>query len=256
MNNSRPTQPQPHHTSAGMTAGDIYYVLFRHKWKIIILSLAGITAAVAIYCFNPPPYQSVAELMIQYVPEATAQALPGGEQKVIIPDSGAGIINSEIQILTSLDVAEQAATNIGPASVLAAAGGGGNAIAAASLIRNNLMVQPVGNGSSVILVTFKHPDPRIVQPVLQEVINDYLQKHKEIHSPPGGFDEALSREQSSFPGRRQKGFGGPDCQNQKRHVGCPSWIGWISGDTQPTGCSSVAKAREHKRGDRRSTGPD
>ncbi len=109
--------------------------------------------------------------------------LMGSDQKVIVPDSrGDDIINSEIQILTSLDLAEQAATNIGPASILAKAGGGSNAIAAAGFIRDNLQAEPAGKGSSVIVVTFKHPDPRIVQPVLQEVINDYFQKHKEIHS--------------------------------------------------------------------------
>lgn len=181
-----------------MTVGDVYYVLFRHKWKIIVLSIAGIVAAVANYYLNPPPYQSAAELMIQYVPEATAQAMPGSDQKVIVPDSGYGVISSEIQILMSLDLAKLAATNIGPAAILSDVNGGSNAITAAGIIRNNLMAQPIGNGSSVILVTFKHPDPRIVQPVLQEVINDYLQRHKEIHSPPGGFDEALSREQASL----------------------------------------------------------
>ncbi len=64
-----------------MTVGDIYYVLFRHKWKIILLSLAGIVAAVAFYYLKPPPYQSQAELLIQYVPEATAHASDGKRPK-------------------------------------------------------------------------------------------------------------------------------------------------------------------------------
>jgi len=195
MNNSRQTQHQP---PAGMTVGDIYYVVFRHKWKIILLSLAGIAAAATMYFLKPPPYQSQAELLIQYVPEARSQTLPGSDQPVLVPDSGAGIINSEIQILTSLDLAEEAATNIGPASILANAGGGSNSIAAASLIRNNLQAEPAGMGSSVIVITLKLPDPRIVQPVLQEVINDYFDKHKEIHSPGGQYDDALSREQSTL----------------------------------------------------------
>src|SRR5664279_487523 len=105
MNNSRPTQPQPHQPPAGMTVGDIYYVLFRHKWKIIVLSLAGILAATTFYYRNPPPYQSQAELLIQYVQEVRSVTLPGSDQKVMAPDSGAGIINAEIQILTSLDLA-------------------------------------------------------------------------------------------------------------------------------------------------------
>jgi uncharacterized protein involved in exopolysaccharide biosynthesis len=55
---------------------------------------------------------------------------------VIVPDSqGAGIINSEIQILTSLDLAEQAVDNIGAASILAKAGGGSNTLSAAGLVR-------------------------------------------------------------------------------------------------------------------------
>ena len=181
-----------------MTVGDIYYVVFRHKWKIILLSLAGIVAAAVFYYRNAPPYQSQAELLIQYVPEARSLTLPGSGQKVIVPDSGAGIINSEIQILTSLDLAEQAVTNIGAASILANAGGGSNAIAAASLIRGNLQAEPAGNGSSVIVITLKLPDSRIVQPVLWEVINDYFEKHKEIHSAGGGYDDALSREQSTL----------------------------------------------------------
>ncbi len=64
-----------------MTVGDIYYVLFRHKWKIILLSLAGIAAAAAFYYLNPPPYQSQAELMIQYVPRGHGPNLAGKRPK-------------------------------------------------------------------------------------------------------------------------------------------------------------------------------
>ncbi len=192
MNNSRQTQHQP---PAGMTVGDIYYVVFRHKWKIILLSLAGVLAAAAFYFRNPPPYQSQAELLVQYVPESTSQSVVGSDQKVIVPDSGAGVINAEIQILTSLDLAEQAVTNIGPANILAGAGGGSNAIAAAGLVRGNLEAQAAG---SIIVLTFKHPDPRIVQPVLQEVISDYFQRHNEIRLALGQYDDAFSREGSTL----------------------------------------------------------
>jgi uncharacterized protein involved in exopolysaccharide biosynthesis/Mrp family chromosome partitioning ATPase len=180
-----------------ITVGDVYYVLFRHKWKIILLSLAGILAAAAFHRLNPPPYQSQAELLIQYVPQAGALSLIGSDQRIIVP-GGDDVINAEIQILTSLDLAEEAATNIGPATILAKAGGGSNSIAAAGLIRGNLEVETAGNRSSVIVVTFKHSDPQIVQPVLQEVINDYFKKHKEIHSAGGQYDDALSREQSTL----------------------------------------------------------
>src|SRR5664279_217129 len=178
-----------------MALGDIYYVLFRHNWKILLTSLAGILAAMLFYFLNPPPYLSKAELLIQYVPQAGALPLLGSDQRVIVPDSrGEDIINSEIQIMTSLDLAAQAVSNLGATGILAKAGGGSNAVLAAVLIRNNLQAEPAGKGSSVIVITFKHPDPDIVQPVLQEIINDYFQKHREIHSVGGQFDDALARE--------------------------------------------------------------
>src|SRR6202142_947585 len=194
MNNSRQT-PQP----AGMTLGDIYYVVFRHKWKIVLLSLVGILSAVALYFLNPPPYQSQAELLIKYVSQARSLSLVGSDQKVIVPDSrGSDIINAEIQILTSLDLAEEAVTNIGAANILAKVGGGSNANTAAALVRNNLQAGPADTHSSVIIVTFSHPDPQIVQPVLQEVINDYFLKHYEIHSGGGQYYDALNRERSAL----------------------------------------------------------
>jgi uncharacterized protein involved in exopolysaccharide biosynthesis/Mrp family chromosome partitioning ATPase len=190
MNNSRQIQ-QP----AGIDLGDIYYVLFRHKWRIILFSLAGFLAAAVLYVMKPPPYQSQAELLIQYVSQARTLSLPGGNSDVIMPDSrGAGIISVEIQILTSLDVAEQAATNIGAAKILAKAGGGDDPVGAGALIQGNLLAVPADRDSGVIVVSFKHPDPKLVQPVLQQVINEYFLKHHEIHSSIKQYDEALSRE--------------------------------------------------------------
>ena len=184
---------------AGISPADIYFVIFRHKWKIILVSLAGIAAAVALYFHNQPPYQSQAELLIKYVSQARSLSVAGSDQNVIVPgSSGEDVINSEILILTSLDLAEQAVTNFGAAKILPNSGGDSNVIAAAVFIRNNLVAEPAGKGSSVISVTLKHPDPLIVQPLLTEVINDYFQKHKEIHSAGGQFDDVLTAERADL----------------------------------------------------------
>ena len=198
MNNPRPTPHRPEPTP-GISMGDIYYVVFRHKWKILILTLAGLLAAVTFNFLKPPPYQSQAELLIQYVPQAGAMPVMGSDQKVIVPDArGDDVINSEIQIMTSLDLAEQAVTNIGAAGILAKYGGGSDPGLAAAMVWRNLTAEPADHGSSVVLLTYKHPDPGIVQPVLRELINDYFQRHREIHSVGGQFDDALSREVSTL----------------------------------------------------------
>lgn len=195
MDNNRQIQSQP---PAAINVADIYYVLFRHKWKIILFGLAGIAAAAALYHFKPPPFQSQAELQIQYVKEAATLSL-GSEQKIIMTDTrGNDVINSEIKILTSLDVAKAAVTNYGAANILAKVGGGNDPIAAARVLENSLMAEPSDNGSSIIVVTFKSPDPKIVQPVLQEIITNYFKKHNEIHSAVEQFDSALKQEQSDL----------------------------------------------------------
>src|SRR5579863_9658321 len=108
-----------------MTPGDIYFILFRHKWKIILLSLAGIAAAGAYWWFCPPPYQSEARLFVRYVLDNHSMNADSKNAQMTSPDSmGQSIINSEIEILTSFDLAEEAAKNFGPDKILSKYGGG------------------------------------------------------------------------------------------------------------------------------------
>ena len=44
--------------ASGLSLGDIYYILFRHKWKIILIFLAGLLGAGGLYLAKPPMYQS------------------------------------------------------------------------------------------------------------------------------------------------------------------------------------------------------
>ncbi|HEV2456595.1 MAG TPA: Wzz/FepE/Etk N-terminal domain-containing protein, partial [Verrucomicrobiae bacterium] len=164
-----------------MAPGDIYFILFRHKWKILLLSLAGIAAAASYWWFYPPPYQSEARLFIRYVLDNRSVNADPKNAQMTSPDAmGQSIINSEIEILTSFDLAQQAAKDIGPDKILAKYGGGNDLIAAAQIIKKNLVVE-APKQDSVIHVVFMDADPTIVQPVLAEVINDYLDKHLQVH---------------------------------------------------------------------------
>ena len=189
MNNS-----QHNGSSPGITLSDIYFVLFRHKWKIISLSAAGIAAGIAYYLLNPPPFQSEAELLVRYVLDSRSPNPASKNTRETSPtELGESIINSEIKILTSFDIAEQVAKNIGPEKILARSGGGSDPIHAANIIKNNLFVQ-APDKSSVIDIIFRSPDPAIVQPVLQEIISAYLNKHLEVHQSVGKSDDFLTEE--------------------------------------------------------------
>jgi uncharacterized protein involved in exopolysaccharide biosynthesis/Mrp family chromosome partitioning ATPase len=185
-----PKQTPP--SSPGITLGDVYYILFRHKWLILTLSLVAVVTAVSVRLFWPVPYQSEARVLIKYVKETKPPEQTAMDSQVTSPDTrGENIINSEIEILTSLDLANSAVDALTPAKILANAGGGTNRFEAAYLVRKGL-VPVVTNKSDVITIIFFHPDPDMVRPILGQIIDIYLKRHSEIHRPE--WNEFLTRE--------------------------------------------------------------
>jgi succinoglycan biosynthesis transport protein ExoP len=187
--------------ASGITVGDIYYILFRHKWRILICATLGLLAAAGYYKLNPAPYMSVAKLFIRYVVTENKAITPGDEGRIKTPDQrGETIMKSEEEILISLDLSRQVAESVGPEKILAAVGGGTDLISAAQVVRSGLVVD-VPARSSVIHISFRHPDITVVQPVLREVIDRYLKMHTEIHSAKGLMGDVLSQETDQLRSR-------------------------------------------------------
>jgi uncharacterized protein involved in exopolysaccharide biosynthesis/Mrp family chromosome partitioning ATPase len=196
-------QRAPHRPS--ITLSDIYYMLFRQKWKIVLLACVGVLGGVALHLWMPPHYQSEGKLFIRYVLDSTvpspAPDAGGRGSDLRKPDSrGENIINAELEILTSFDLAQQVAEAFGPEKLLAKAGGGKDPDKAAVLINKNLIVEAPKN-SSVIRLAFTHPDAALVQPVLRTVIASYYKKHAEVHRPVGALDELLTAETDQLRSR-------------------------------------------------------
>jgi uncharacterized protein involved in exopolysaccharide biosynthesis/Mrp family chromosome partitioning ATPase len=188
MNNNHPIEPPP-----GINLGDIYFVVFRHKWKIVITTILGMAAAVTFYFTKTPPFQSEAKLFIRYISDSHSANPSDINTRVTSLTEGETIMNSEMEILKSFDLAEQVATNVGPEKILAKVGGGDDPMAAASVIYGGLQVEGLKD-SSVIHVIFRHPDPSVVRPVLAEIITDYLEKHLQVHRAIGLSDDSLTEE--------------------------------------------------------------
>ncbi len=187
------TDKHPSPAPAGLNLGDIYHVLFRHKWKILTIWTIGIIAAASLWFAWPVKYESHAELLVRYVMD-TRSLIPVNGGDIQTPGGrGGGIIGSEMAILQSFDLAKEVAQTIGPSNILAKVGGGTNLNAAAAVIRKGLTVDS-GKDSAVILAAFQHPDPTIVQPVLTQIIASYLVKHAEVHQSAGTLDEVLTRQ--------------------------------------------------------------
>jgi polysaccharide biosynthesis transport protein len=180
--------------------GDIYLTVFRHKWKILALALCGLIAGAVIYTVSTPGYVSTAKVLVRYVQDNAALNPVDKDDRVRSPDErGATIMNSEIQILTSRDLSEQVVDLIGPDKILARTGGGTNRGMAVATVLTGLKVE-VPPKTSVIAITYEHPDPDIARQVLKALVDRYLERHLEIHRAVGAYD-FLSRQTDQLRAR-------------------------------------------------------
>jgi succinoglycan biosynthesis transport protein ExoP len=180
--------------SEGMNIGDIYFVLFRRKWIILGCSAAGLAAAVFLIITKPAQYQTEAKLLVRQVMENRGPTQTDPNSTVMTTaGNSASIINTEIEILNSLDLAEEVAREIGPERILGRGDVYDATNAAAIAITNGLSVD-AATRDSVIPIMYQHPDAGVAQEVLTDIIGAYLKKHTEMHQPAGLTDELIKRE--------------------------------------------------------------
>jgi len=168
--------PEP---STGMGMDDVLYTLFRHKWLILAFIFLGAAGAFAYRAMRPPFFVSQAKINIPYIKESG----PTGTGNETLKPSDVGpqsIINTEVEILRSLDVASNAAAAFGPEKILARRGGGNDVMSAAGMILSGTEVE-MPQHTTVLTVAFRHPDRSVVQPVLNALIQMYMQQSVNVH---------------------------------------------------------------------------
>ena len=163
---------------------DILFVFFKHKRTILICTALGLLAAAAAFFSYPPLYQSQAKLLVRYVVERSAV-------DAVDTNSGASRSNlaiaSEVEILTSRDLAAQVADAIGAKRLLPDANGAPSTVDAAKVIAKGLHVDASKEGN-MLLVSYQSREPQLATLVLQELVNRYFVKHLEVHRSGGAFD--------------------------------------------------------------------
>jgi uncharacterized protein involved in exopolysaccharide biosynthesis len=176
-------QQQPQHSV--LNVNDILFPLFKHKRSILFLTLVGLAAGVTVYFRYPPIYESHAKLLVRYVLERSAvDPISENQGSAAVPGM---VINTEVEILTSWDLALQVAEVIGPKKMLPQMGDAASKEAAAASISSGLNVSG-HSGSNIILVTYKNRDRELAMQVLTELVNRYFNKHLEVHRSAGAFD--------------------------------------------------------------------
>jgi uncharacterized protein involved in exopolysaccharide biosynthesis/Mrp family chromosome partitioning ATPase len=205
------TKPEP----SGLSLGDVFYVLGKHKWKIIVPTLLALAAGAAYY-FRAPVfhYESNAKLLVRYVlnrnaiDDADSTSTPGSTRGV---DS---VMNSQVAILTSRDLARTVVEALkgrkassgspqdedGRALIeadpkfLARIAPGYSGIAleteATTVIMENLIAE-APRGGNILDLTFKHKDPEVATRVLDYVVKQYLAVHLAIYRSKAAAAEIL-----------------------------------------------------------------
>ena len=191
----------PASAAPSLGVDDVLYTLFRHKKKIIGFALLGFAAAAALHLRpKPDSFTASAKLFIRYV-VSEGKSVPSDGTVTKSPDRGGEtILSSEQEILRSLDLATKVAQTIGPEKVLAKLEGGDTLPKAAMAIMERLDVN-VPRWSSVITISFKHPDPEITAQVVRLVVDQYLKTHVEIHRSSGMVGEFLAQETDQLRSR-------------------------------------------------------
>ena len=213
--------------NTGMNFHDILSILFRHKWWIILFATAGILAAVPLYFVLPRYYEANAKVFVRYIVDKSPVDSPEDAQVRLPALEGENVMNSEVEILNTLDLATQVAQAVGvdrlfPATeakptLMDAASNVATQVAhavgvdrlfpgtgakakeetkakptltdAGRYILSGLKVTAIRD-SDIISITYKNKNPELAVQVLQALLPLYFDKHLEVHRSVGGFEFA------------------------------------------------------------------
>jgi uncharacterized protein involved in exopolysaccharide biosynthesis/Mrp family chromosome partitioning ATPase len=185
-------------TQSGMSLRDIYYVIFRHKQKVIGFFITVVLLAGVITMLMPKVYQSTAQLLLRLGRENTTldpAASMGAATVNVNGESRETEINSEIEVLKSRELAEKIVDSIGITRLL------GNVSIPTPLsaydslkirekavqrVSKNLAIELVKK-TNIISVAFLAHDPRVAHDVVDALIRFYEEKHMAIYRPSSSY---------------------------------------------------------------------
>jgi len=165
-------------SASAFSMGNVLFVLFKHKWLLLVSAALSLCGAAAYYLRTPPVHVSEAKLLVIYV--LNRDPIKHVESTTPVGDGRGSdaIIKAEIDIIKSWDLAQKVVEKIGMERFREAGISGDNP---AGVVVNGLTAK-AEKGSSVIRVTFQHSDLELTKLVLDELIRQYFVKHHNIRS--------------------------------------------------------------------------
>jgi len=205
---------------------DVYFVLFRHKWKIILFFLAVVMAVAVLTWLSPEIYQSEAKLLIRMGRESVTLDPTAATGQIVanVVQQRENEVKSELEILNSRDLIERVVDAIGPDVFLKApeeingkhsgpgrhTGGSigqipGDLLAAVKkplaglfnrlsnrdrailAVTKSLGIEALKN-SDIITISYEAKSRKLAQETIRQLIAFYLDKHIDVHNTPGSYE--------------------------------------------------------------------
>jgi uncharacterized protein involved in exopolysaccharide biosynthesis len=172
---------------------EILSVGFRYKRTAMLCFFAILTGAIVAAIVQPNEYSASIEFLVgsgRIDPVVTTEAT--ATPPVVMPVSEEDL-NSEVELLHSPDVLRQVVVKCGLDQrktlldhVFGMPSPDRRVARATQKLRKDLQIQVVKK-SNLIDVGYNSRDPQLAAQVLKVLGDSYLQKHVEVHSPPGEF---------------------------------------------------------------------
>jgi polysaccharide biosynthesis transport protein len=170
---------------SGFGIHDVIYIIFKHKWKIILLSMIGfaIAGAMIFRILQDPTYASEAKLMVRYVVERSTIDPEAGDRMM------SGGLGTEVEILMSRDTAIEVAAAVGPEKLMPEATNPPTAAEAAARIQGGLEVECPPGTANMIYLKYRDSDSKLATEVLNQVVQTYFKKHLDFHRSTEAFSQ-------------------------------------------------------------------
>ncbi len=185
-------------TQSTMSLRDIYYVVFRHKRKVIGFFFTVVVLAAAVTLLMPKSYQSTAQLLLRLGRENTTldpAASMGAATVNVNGESRETELNSEIEVLKSRELAERIVDTIGISRILGAKRAAPLLTTYDSLKTRENAVVKIGKclavdlvkKTNIISVSFLAKDPQVAHDVVDNLLRFYEEKHMAIYRPASSY---------------------------------------------------------------------
>jgi len=168
-----------------MSAREIISLLFRERIAVLIAFIIPILLAIGAYTMAQPSYSAIAKLLLGGTGKSDNKSEVSNSQgQTGVLTTKQEVVNSELEILTSRDLARVTIEEIGLSTVypkLADRSPEAAMEVAVEAFSKALAVKPV-KSSDILEVGFEASSPALAQTVLRHLIDRYQQKHIEVYS--------------------------------------------------------------------------